>query len=138
MRLQDLLRTFVAATKLWDGMSKERTRIDSAAKGRPAARDSLAAMLKDVGTRLDSLGTKFRPGFGGPKFRYLDLDGSLQAATAAPTESQQRELRALGNQLNEDVAALNNLLTGAFAELMRRASALTSGSDLRPVSPPRP
>ncbi len=138
MRLQDLLRTFVAATTLWDGMSKERARVDSVTKARPAARDSLATLLKDVGTRLDSLGTKFRPGFGGPKFRYLDLDGSLQAATAAPTESQQRELRALGTQLGEDVATLNNLLTGAFAELMRRANALGSGTHLKPIDPPRP
>lgn len=138
LQLQDLLRTFVAATKLWDGMSKERRRIDDGVKDRPAVRDSLAALLKDVGTRLDSLGRKFRPGFGGPKFRYLDLDGSLQAATVAPTESQGREIRALSVQLSEDVAALNTLLTGAFADLMRRGASLGAASDLKPVVPIRP
>ncbi|MEP7344049.1 MAG: hypothetical protein ABI877_02220, partial [Gemmatimonadaceae bacterium] len=127
MQLQDLLRTFVSASKLWDGMTKERKRIEDAVKDRPAARDSLASALKDVGTRLDSLGRKFRPGFGGPKFRYLDLDGSLQAATATPTESQQRELRALSAQLSEDIAALNTLLTGSFADLATRGAALGAG-----------
>ena len=138
MQLQDLLRTFVAASKLWDGMAAERRRIEGAVKDRPATRDSLATLLKDVGTRLDSLGTKFRVGFGGPKFRLLDLDGSLQAATAAPTESQQRTMRALSAQLSEDVAALNTLLTGAFADLAGRGSALGSGVDLKPVAPPKP
>jgi photosystem II stability/assembly factor-like uncharacterized protein len=138
MQLQELLRTFVAASKLWDGMTTERKRIETAVKDRPATGDSLTGVLKDVGTRLDSLGRKFRPGFGGPKFRYLDLDGALQAATAAPTESQQRELRALSTLLSEDVAVLNTLLTGAFADLARRGAVLGAGIDLKPVAPPKP
>lgn len=137
LRLQELLRSFVAATRLWDGMAKEKKRIEDAVKDRPAARDSLAAALKAVSPELDSLGTRFRPGFGGPKFRYLDLDGALQAASAAPTEGQQRELSRLGTQLTGDVTRLNALLAGAFAELQRKAATVGVASDLKPVTPPR-
>jgi photosystem II stability/assembly factor-like uncharacterized protein len=137
LRLQELLRSFVAATRLWDGMAKEKKRIEDAVKDRPAARDSLAPALKALGPELDSLGTRFRPGFGGPKFRYLDLDGALQAASSAPTEGQQRELSRLGTQLTEDVARLNALLAGAFAELQRKAATVGVASDLKPVTPPR-
>lgn len=137
LQLQDLLRTFVSASKLWDAMAKEKKRVDDALKDRAPLRDSLSASLKDVGTRLDSLGRKFRPGFGGPKFRYLDLDGAMQASSTTPTESQHRELKALGGQLSEDIAALNALLTGAFADLMRRTASVGSASELKPVAAPR-
>lgn len=138
LQLQDLLRTFVAGSKLWDGMSRERRRIEDAVKDRPAARDSLAPVLKPVVTQLDSLARRFRSGFGGPKFRFLDLDGAMQAASVAPTESQQRELRALSSQLSEDIATLNTLLTGAFADLARRAASLGGAADLKPVAAPKP
>ena len=54
-------------------MSNERKRVEDAIKDQPARRDSLAPLMKAVGTKLDSLGARFRPGFGGPKFGFLDL-----------------------------------------------------------------
>ncbi len=124
LRLQELLRGFMAASRLWDGMSKEKAAIQESVKNNAAQHDSIAPLMSDVTARLDSLAARFRPGFGGPKFRYLDLDGSLQAALAAPTEAQQRELNALGAQLEEDVGKLNTLLTGGFADLLQRAAAV--------------
>jgi hypothetical protein len=105
-------------------------------KDRASARDSLAPQLATTKQRLDSLGTKFRPGFGGPKFRYLDLDGALQAASAAPTEAQGRELNALAAMLAGDVAALNTVLSGVFAELRTKAQGLGPAAALRPIITP--
>jgi photosystem II stability/assembly factor-like uncharacterized protein len=129
MRLQSLLRTFVEGSRLWDAMSKERVRIDDAVTD-STARTAIDPALKDLGVKLDSLGAKFRPGFGGPKFRYLDLDGSLQASSTAPTDAQARELDALAAQLAEDIGRLNAVLAGEFAELQRRAA---GGVALKPV-----
>jgi hypothetical protein len=103
-------------------MSDERQRIENAVKERPAQRDSLAAMMATVKERLDSLGRRFRPGFGGPKFGFLDLDGSMQASSTGPTVAQQRALDQLAARLREDLAALNALLAGPFADLRQRAS----------------
>lgn len=136
MRLQDLLRTFIAGTRLWEAMSKEKIRIEDAMKSTDSPDDSLAAALERLDSRLDSLGTRFRAGFGGPKFRYLDLDGSLQAASATPTRAQLRELDALERQLTDDIPALNAVLADEFAEVRKRAASI-SGTALRPVTPPR-
>jgi len=134
MRLQALLGTFVEAARLWDAMSKERQRIaDSAADSASTA--ALSGALDTVRTALDSLGSRFRPGFGGPKFRFLDLDGALQASSSAPTQSQMNELQALAASLTTDVAALNAVLSGPFAELERRAAS-SGATGLSPVRPP--
>ena len=134
MRLQALLGTFVEGARLWAAMSKERTRIDEAVTD-TTARAAIDPALNDVETKLDSLGARFRPGFGGPKFRYLDLDGSVQASSTAPTQAQERELDALAAQLDEDIDRLNGLLGGAFADL-RRSAAASTGAALRPVRMP--
>ena len=131
LRLQSLLRTFVEGSKLWDAMSKERARIDAAITD-TTARVAIEPALKHLSVKLDSLGAKFRPGFGGPKFRYLDLDGSLQASSTAPTEAQARELDALAAQLAADLDRLNAVLATEFAELQRRAVA-SGGVALKPV-----
>jgi len=136
MRLQDLLRTFIAGTRLWDAMSKEKTRIEDALADADAPEDSLAAAIHRLDVRLDSLGGRFRAGFGGPKFRYLDLDGALQAASAEPTRAQVRELDALERQLDTDIPALNAVLAAEFADVRRLAASLTV-SALRPVPLPR-
>ncbi|MGD8279288.1 MAG: hypothetical protein PVH00_14725, partial [Gemmatimonadota bacterium] len=136
MRLQDLLRAFIAGTRLWDAMSREKTRIQDAMHETEAPDDSLPAALQRLGTRLDSLGRRFRAGFGGPRFRYLDLDGAFQAASAAPTRAQLRELDDLARQLNDDIPALNAVLASEFADVRRLAASLTAPT-LQPVPLPR-
>jgi hypothetical protein len=121
-RLAALQASFHEGSQLWQRMSDERQRIENAVKERPAQRDSLAAMMATVKQRLDSLGRRFRPGFGGPKFGFLDLDGSMQASSTGPTVAQQRALDQLATRLREDLAALNTLLAGPFADLRQRAS----------------
>jgi hypothetical protein len=99
-----------------------------------ARRDSLAALMGEVAQRLDSLGRRFGAGFGGPKFGFLDLDGSMQASSTAPTVAQERTLAQLGAQLRTDLAALNALLAGPFTALQRRAEG--AGVVLAPVPLP--
>lgn len=135
VRIASLEHSFNAATKLWSAMDTERKRIDSALAGRNTLRDSLAPLLTTVRQKIDSLGGRFRPGFGGPKFAYLDLEGSLQASSNAPTAAQQRSIEQLDRSLRNDIAALNALLAGAFADLRARAAGAT-GSLLAPVAMP--
>jgi photosystem II stability/assembly factor-like uncharacterized protein len=134
IRLQRLLETFVEGARLWQAMSDERSRMDEVKEDAPSS-EALDEALQVLGERLDTLGTRFRSGFGGPKFRYLDLDGALQAASASPTEAQLRELDALERQLREDIPELNAVLAREFAEA-RRLSADATGAALKPVGLP--
>ena len=134
VRLGSLLTSFNDGVELHKRMSAERARLDSALATTPARRDSLAPLMGQVRQQLDSLGRRFGAGFGGPKFGFLDLDGSLQASSSAPTVAQRRALAQLEEQLERDLAALNALLAGAFAELQRRAQG--AGVVLAPVAIP--
>jgi len=122
LRLVALQRAFNDGVELHRKMAAERTRMEQALAVTPARRDSLAAPMARLRQQLDSLGQRFGSGFGGPKFGFLDLDGSLQASSTAPTEAQRRTLDQLGTQLRADLVSLNTLLAGAFAELQRRAA----------------
>jgi len=90
--------------------------------------------MGQVKQQIDSLGRRFGAGFGGPKFGFLDLDGSMQASSTGPTVAQERTLDQLGAQLKTDLAALNALLAGAFAELQRKAEG--AGVVLQPAKLP--
>jgi photosystem II stability/assembly factor-like uncharacterized protein len=120
-RLAALQQAFNDGAELHRRMAAERERLASTLSGNVARRDSLAALMGEVAQRLDSLGRRFGAGFGGPKFGFLDLDGSLQASSTAPTVAQERTLAQLGAQLRTDLAALNALLAGPFTALQRRA-----------------
>ena len=133
-RLAALQGSFNDGSRLWQRMSDERKRIEDAVKDDAARRDSLAPALAALKQRLDSLGARFRPGFGGAKFGYLDLDGALQASSTAPTADQQRTLDQLAAKLREDLTALNAALAGPFADLQRRAAGVAGG--LRAVDVP--
>lgn len=117
LRLASLQKSFNDGVALHKAMVDERQRIETAVKGDSARSAPLSALLKDVGTRLDSLGRRFAGGFGGPKFSFLDLDGSMQASSTAPTEAQGRLIEQLAIQLRSDLQSLNALLNGAFAQL---------------------
>ncbi|HUQ82729.1 MAG TPA: hypothetical protein VM076_16380, partial [Gemmatimonadaceae bacterium] len=121
-RLAALQRSFNDGVVLHRRMATERARIDSALAQVPARRDSLAALSARVRKQLDSLGGRFSGGFGGPKFGFLDLDGSMQASSTGPTVAQRRSLDQLAAKLRADLTALNALLGGAFTELQRRAA----------------
>ncbi len=134
VRLAALEKSFNDGVLLHSRMVAERQRLDSALAGIPARRDSLAALTRQVRVQLDSLARRFGAGFGGAKFGFLDLDGSMQASSTKPTEAQQRTIEQLGAKLREDLTALNALLTGTFAELQRRAAG--AGVMLQPVAIP--
>ncbi len=131
LRLAALETSFNDGVLLHARMVAERLRLDSALAGIPARRDSLATLTRQVRVQLDSLGRRFGAGFGGAKFGFLDLDGSIQASSTGPTEAQQRTIEQLGAKLREDLEALNALLAGDFAELQRRAAG--AGVTLSPV-----
>jgi hypothetical protein len=133
-RLAALQRAFNDGVELHRRMTAERERLASSLSGNVARRDSLAALMGEVAQRLDSLGRRFGAGFGGPKFGFLDLDGSMQASSTAPTVAQERTLAQLGAQLRTDLAALNALLAGPFTALQRRAEG--AGVVLAPVPLP--
>lgn len=134
LRLGALQSSFNDGVVLHRRMMVERVRLDSALAGVPARRDSVAPLAGRVKQQLDSLGRRFGSGFGGPKFGFLDLDGSLQASSTEPTVAQQRALDQLAASLRDDLTALNALLSGPFAELQRRSAG--TGVTLAPVSLP--
>ncbi len=121
VRLAALQKSFNDGVELHKQMTAERERLEKALATTPARRDSLAALVAEVRQQLDSLGRRFGAGFGGPKFGFLDLDGSMQASSTRPTVAQERTIEQLGAQLKVDLAALNALLAGRFAELQRKA-----------------
>ena len=118
-RLAELLAAFDRGVQLHKTLVAERKRIEDAVAG-TSRRDSLATLLRETGTQLDSLGRRFGAGFGGSKFGYLDLDGSLQASSTPPTVAQQRAVDQLATRLRDDLRALNAILAGSMAELRRR------------------
>jgi len=132
--LAALQRSFNDGVVLHRRMASEYARLDTALAGNQARRDSLATLSRAVKVRLDSLGRRFGSGFSGPKFGFLDLDGSMQASSTGPTVAQQRALGQLRVKLREDLTALNALMNGDFAELQRRAVGVTSA--LAPVTLP--
>ncbi|MBK6306671.1 MAG: hypothetical protein IPF47_13505 [Gemmatimonadetes bacterium] len=121
VRLAALQKSFNDGVELHKQMTAERERLEKALATTPARRDSLAALVAEVRQQLDSLGRRFGAGFGGPKFGFLDLDGSMQASSTRPTVAQERTIEQLGAQLKVDLAALNALLAGRFAEPQRKA-----------------
>lgn len=134
VRLAALQKSFNDGVELHKRMAAERTRLETALASTPSRRDSLAPLMGQVRQGLDSLRSRFGADFGGPKFGLLDLDGSMQASSTAPTVAQQRALEQLAAKLREDLTALNAFLAGAFADLQRRAAG--AGVTLAPVPVP--
>jgi hypothetical protein len=133
-QLAALQRSFNDGVVLHRRMATEYARIDSVVAKDSARRDSLAPLLRAVKTRLDSLGGRFGAGFGGAKFAYLDLDGSMQASSTKPTVAQQRTIEQLRVKLRVDLVSLNTLLAGSFADLQRRTDGVRGA--LPSVVPP--
>lgn len=134
VRLAALQKSFNDGVELHKRMAAERTRLETALATTPARRDSLATLMGQVKQQLDSLGKRFGAGFGGAKFGFLDLDGSMQASSTGPTVAQQRTIEQLGAKLRDDLTALNSLLAGSFADLQRRSAG--AGVMIAPVTIP--
>ncbi len=134
VRLAALEKSFNDGVELHKRMAAERTRLETALATTHARRDSLATLMGQVRQQLDSLGKRFGAGFGGAKFGFLDLDGSMQASSTGPTVAQQRTIEQLGAKLRDDLTALNALLAGSFADLQRRSAG--AGVTIAPVTIP--
>ncbi len=134
VRLAALEKSFNDGVELHKRMAAERTRLETALATTHARRDSLATLMGQVRQQLDSLGKRFGVGFGGAKFGFLDLDGSMQASSTGPTVAQQRTIEQLGAKLRDDLTALNALLAGSFADLQRRSAG--AGVTIAPVTIP--
>lgn len=99
---------------------------------------SVDKRLKDTTKTVDELKEKFKAGWGGPKFRILDLAGQLQASTTAPTDAQMRSIEQLTSQLDENIARLNTLLTRDLPELHQTMRGAGIGPiAVKPVGPPK-
>jgi hypothetical protein len=134
LQLAALERSFNDGVVLHRRMASQFAQLDSSLAGNPARRDSLSTLSKSVKVRLDSLGRRFGSGFSGPKFGFLDLDGSMQASSTGLTVAQQRTIDQLRTKLREDLTSLNALLVGDLADLQRKA--LGAGSTVAPVAVP--
>jgi hypothetical protein len=134
MKIGELNRAFTDGVKAFERTDSEVTRLRAALKDSKNAATADSA-LRDIGTRLDSLRTRFRPqGFGSPIGRAFDLLGALEATSAAPTEAQQRTLDHLTVELRENIAQLNDLITTRMPDL--RAKVASAADTLDAVKPP--
>ncbi len=116
-RVAELVRSFAEATAAVDGLSAELDAIKKAVANSKSPADGLRTRVAELADKIEKAKTNFRAGFGGPKFRYLDLAGQLQASTTAPTEAQMRTLDHLGVELTENIDALNALITKDMPQL---------------------
>ncbi|PYR16824.1 MAG: hypothetical protein DMF98_27725 [Acidobacteria bacterium] len=138
-RVGELVRSFVEAAAAADNLSAEIDAIRKAVTESKSAPEVLRKHFDEVSGKVETAKTSFRAGFGGPKFRYLDLAGQLQASTTAPTEAQMTTLDHLAAELTENITTLNALITNDVAQLESelRANNLSPFA-VRPVTLPKP
>jgi hypothetical protein len=127
-RVAELARVFADGVQAVDGVTREIDAIKKGLANREDVSKAILTRVDDVAKKVDHLKTLFRAGFGGPKFRYLDLAGQLQASTAAPTEAQATTIAQLTAELTDNIAAVNALITTDIAQLESELA----GSHLNP------
>ena len=137
-RVAELVRSFVEAAVAADNLSAEIDAIRKAVTESKSAPEALRKHFDEVSGKVEKAKTSFRAGFGGPKFRYLDLAGQLQASTTAPTEAQMTTLDHLAAELTENITTLNALITNDVAQLESelRSNSLSPFA-VRPVTLPK-
>jgi hypothetical protein len=116
-RLAELTRAFADAVRAIDGVAGEIDTIKKSLVGRDGVSRTILDRVDDVSKKVDRVKTMFKAGFGGPKFRYLDLAGQLQASTSAPTEAQTIAIERLTMDLTENIGAVNALITTDVPQL---------------------
>jgi hypothetical protein len=137
-RAAELVRSFAEGAAAVDGVSAEIDAIKKTVTDSKNSPEALRKRVDEAADKVEKAKTSFRAGFGGPKFRYLDLAGQLQASTTAPTEAQMRTLDHLGAELTENINTLNALITKEMPELENelRSSGLGPFA-VRPVALPK-
>ena len=116
-RLAELTRAFADGVKAIDGVDREEDTIKKGLAGREGVSKPILDRVDDVSRKVDRVKTMFKAGFGGPKFKYLDLAGQLQASTSAPTEAQMTTIEHLTTELTEHIGAVNALITTDVPQL---------------------
>ena len=134
--LNTMLATFMEATSAIQAVDKELARLREAVKAAGDGHENASKSLDELGKKLDPIRLKFRPGFGGGKFGFLDLLGQLQASTSAPTEAQVRARDHLKAGLLESVSELNSVLTKELAEVQAQL-AKENVMAIKAVAPPQ-
>jgi hypothetical protein len=137
-RVAELIRSFAEASATVDGVGRELEAVAKAAGESKDVPEALRKRIDEVNGKVNKAKTNFRSGFGGPKFRYLDLAGQLQASTSAPTEAQMTMLEHLAAELTENITSLNALINDDVTQLETelRANKLSPFA-VRPVALPK-
>ena len=115
--MAELIRSFVEASGAVDRLSSGLEAVSKAVGESKSTPEALKKRVEEVNGKVDKAKTGFRSGFGGPKFRYLDLAGQLQASTSAPTEAQLTTLDHLTAELTENINTVNALITKDLPDL---------------------
>jgi hypothetical protein len=137
-RLAELTKSFVEGATAVDGLDKQMAAIKAAVKDRPSVPQAMTSQIDAFGKQVDTLKGQFRAGFNGPKFRYLDLFGQLQASTSLPTQAQLTTIQQLTKDLTENLTALNAVISKDWPELESALKASNiSISPLQPVTIPK-
>ncbi|MGH3116469.1 MAG: WD40/YVTN/BNR-like repeat-containing protein, partial [Gaiellales bacterium] len=131
----ELQRAFVEGAALLQDAGKRFDELERRVK--ESDQKDADAAVADAKKTVADLREKFKPGWGGPRFRIFDLAGQLQASTSAPTEAQLRTIDQLTPEVTANVERLNAFVGRELPELERRLAA--AGLDrppLKPVAPP--
>jgi hypothetical protein len=131
--LNVLLGTYAEASSALERLQKELQRARDAVAANGAGTDSTQKAIEEFAKKLDGMKEKFGSAWGGPRFAVLDTYGQLQASSSAPTEAQVRSRERMVTKLQEDVTALNAIIT---TELPALQSALSSAGVTGLVSKP--
>jgi photosystem II stability/assembly factor-like uncharacterized protein len=127
-RVADLARAFAEGVQAVDGLTREIDAIKKGLVGRDSVSKTILTRVDDVSKKVDGLKTMFKAGFGGPKFKYLDLAGQLQASTSAPTEAQMTTIEHLTAELTDNISSVNAVIATEMPHLETELR----GSNLNP------
>ena len=137
-RVAELIRSFSEASAAVDRVSSELETLSKAVGESQNVAEALKKRLDETNGKADKAKTSFRSGFNGPKFRYLDLAGQLQASTSPPTEAQMTTIEQLTAELTESINTVNALIEKDVPELENELRAnKVSPFALRPVALPK-
>jgi photosystem II stability/assembly factor-like uncharacterized protein len=137
-RLAELTKAFAEGVRAVEGVDKHMTAIKAAVKDRANMPQSLTSRIDEFAKQVDKLKGQFRAGFNGPKFRYLDLAGQLQASTSAPTQAQLTTIEHLKAELTDSLTSVNSVIARDLPQLEAelKANNISTGT-LQPVAIPK-
>jgi photosystem II stability/assembly factor-like uncharacterized protein len=116
-RIAELARAFADGAQAVDAAASEVETVQKGLTGRDGVSPAIRSRVDDVAKKIEKMKTQFKSGFGGPRFKYLDLAGQLQASTAAPTEAQATAITQLSAELTENINAVNALIATDLPEV---------------------